>query len=418
MYNKEIEKTVISDGHVYSFKFHSVNKQRIKIFYLITKGNFGGAQRYVFELVKFLPRNHFRTTVIMGDGHELRQRLEKANIEVRQLESLRRDVNLRDDWQTFKALLKILRQEKPDIIHLNSSKIGGLGALAGRLAGVPKIIFTAHGWAFNEKRTWLEKKVILFFHWLTILLCHQVVAVSVKTKKDIERLPLIKNKIVIIYNGLDNPKFFNRFVSRRELSEYFPKEIKRVEKLTRDLQTKFWLGTIAELHSNKGLDILIEAFAITVKKTLGSSLGWSLILVIIGEGQERSSLQKLIRDKRLEDRIFLLGQVPDARSYLKAFDIFALTSRTEALPYAVLEAGMAGLPVVASEVGGIPEIILGPEYGILTPPENIKEVEKSLLYLIKKPEYRKVIASNLKKQVQENFSLKRMLTETIKLYKQ
>ena len=127
-------------------------------------------------------------------------------------------------------------------------------------------------------------------------------------------------------------------------------------------------------------------------------------------------MQKLIRDKRLEGRIFLLGQVPEARNYLKAFDIFTLTSRTEALPYAAIEAGAAGIPVIASEIGGLSEIIPGPEFGILTPPENIKEVEKSLLYMLKKPEYRKLAAGNLKKHVRENFSLKKMVAETIELY--
>jgi glycosyltransferase involved in cell wall biosynthesis len=395
-----------------------VNPKKTKIFYLITKGNFGGAQRYVFELAKHLPLNSFEVTVIMGEGKELKQKLERAHIKVRQLETLKRDVDINADWQTFKTLFKILRQEKPDIIHLNSSKIGGLGALAGRLAGVSKIIFTAHGWAFNEKRTWMAKRVILFFHWLTIILCHQIIAVSIQTKKDIEKLPLTKNKIAVIYNGLDGTKFFNRFVARRELFNYFPQETKQIEKTANSLQTKFWIGTISELHPNKGLDILLEAFANVLRKTLGSSLGWSLILVIIGEGEERMRLQKFIHDKRLEDRIFLLGQVPDARNYLKAFDIFTLTSRTEALPYAILEAGAAGLPIVASEVGGIPEIIPGPEYGILTPPENIKEIEKSLLYMLKKPDYRKLTINNLKKKISNNFSLKKMVIRTIELYQE
>ena len=392
------------------------NIKKTKIFYLITKGNFGGAQRYVFELTQNLPLSHFEISVVMGEGNELRQKLERTGVKVRQLDTLGRDINISADWQTFKTLFRILRQEKPEIIHLNSSKSGLLGALAGRLTGVPQIVFTAHGWSFNEKRSWLAKKVLLLLHWLTIILCHRVIAVSQKTKQDMEKLPFVKNKINVIHNGLDNTKFFNRFVARRELTNYFPKEIRRADESRFDLQTKFWLGTVSELHQNKGLDILIEAFANVVRKMLNSSLGWSLVLVIIGEGEERSKLQKLIRDKRLEGRIFLLGQVPEARNYLKAFDIFTLTSRTEALPYAAIEAGAAGIPVIASEIGGLSEIIPGPEFGILTPPENIKEVEKSLLYMLKKPEYRKLAASNLKKHVRENFSLKKMAAETIELY--
>ena len=110
--------------------------------------------------------------------------------------------------------------------------------------------------------------------------------------------------------------------------------------------------------------------------------------------------------------------MPDARNYLGAFDIFTLTSRTEAMPYSLLEAGAAGLPIIASEVGGIPEVIPDPKFGILTPPENVKEVEKSLLYMLKKPAYRKIAGTNLKKRTSENFSIKKMVEETIVLYEQ
>ncbi len=377
--------------------------RKTKIFYLITKGNFGGAQRYVFELATSLPKNQFEVTVIMGAGDFLRQKLLENKICVIQLANLDRDIHLAKDWKVLMKLWQIFRTEKPDIIHLNSSKIGGLGALAGRLAGIKKIIFTGHGWAFNEKRSLSAKRLIAFSHWLTMVLCHQVIAVSEQTKKDIADWPIIEHKITVIHNGLPNIRFFEKSISRSNLLS--------------GKNDKFWLGTIAELHKNKGLDILIEAFAGTVRAMLGSSLGWSLILVIIGEGEERERLEKLIADKRLTDRVFLLGRIDDARAYLKAFDMFILPSRTEAFPYAPLEAGLAGLPVIASEVGGLPEIIPAPEFGILVPPENIKELEKSLLYMIKRPAYRKIVSANLKKHIQETFSIKKMAEKTIELYR-
>jgi len=377
--------------------------RKTKIFYLITKGSFGGASRYVLELATGLPKGQFDVSVIIGAGDFLREKLESSGIRVIQLNNLGRDISFKDDWSVFWKLWKILRAEKPDIIHLNSSKIGGLGALAGRLAGIKKIIFTGHGWAFNEKRSWLSRKLILLAHWTTVILCHTTIAVSEKTRQDIEQLPLVKNRLVTIYNGLPPIKFFDRAVSRSNL---LPGK-----------SDKFWIGTISELHKNKGLDILIEAFAKVVKEMLGSSLGWSLILVIISDGEEKANLQKLINEKRLDDRIFLLGQIPDARAYLKAFDIFTLTSRTEAFPYTILEAGLAGIPIIASEVGGIPEVITDPEFGILVPPENIKELDKSLLYMIKRDKYRKIVSANLKKRIQENFSIKKMVEKTIELYK-
>ncbi len=375
---------------------------KTKIFYFITKGNFGGAQRYVYDLATSLPKTDFDITVIFGEGKILGEKLVSAGIKTRQISSLQRDVNILAELQSFWNILSILLKERPDVIHLNSSKIGGLGALAGRLARIPKIIFTVHGLATNEDRPSWQKILIKFSHWLSMILSHEIITVSDSLKKEIVNWSGLRDKVTTIHNGLGPAKLFERSISRKEILG--------------KSNDRFWIGTISELHKNKGLDYLIEAFTATVRALLGNSLGWSLNLVIIGEGEERARLEKLIKDKRMDDRIFLVGRVEDARSYLKAFDIFTLTSRTEALPYSILEAGLAGLPVIASEVGGIPELITDAEQGILVPKGNIEEIKKSLLFMIKKKEYRHLAGMNLKHQVQQNFSLKQMLEKTITIY--
>lgn len=376
--------------------------EKTKIFYFITKGNFGGAQRYVYDLATGLPKNDFDTMVIFGEGEILGKKLAGAGIKTKQIKPLQRDINILAEFQSFWEIWLLLLKERPEIIHLNSSKIGGLGALAGRLAGTPKIIFTVHGLATNEDRPAWQKTLIKFSHWLGMVFCHEIITVSDSLKKEIINWYGLKNKVTTIHNGLNPSKLFERSIARKEI-------LGKVD-------NKFWIGTISELHKNKGLDYLIEAFTSTVRSLLGNSLGWSLNLVIVGEGEERANLEKLIKDKRMDDRIFLPGRIEDARSYLKAFDIFTLTSRTEALPYSLLEASLASLPVIASEVGGIPELITDAELGILVPRGNIEEIKKSLLFMIKKKEYRKLAGANLKHQVQENFSLKQMLEKTIILY--
>jgi len=377
-------------------------EKRTKIFYLITKGNFGGAQRYVYELASSLPTSDYEVSVILGEGETLAKKLTEKNIRVVSLPELSRNINLASDWSVFWSLYRIFRRERPDIIHLNSSKIGGLGSLAGRLAGIKKIIFTGHGWPFNEKRPWWQKKILTFFSWLTIVFSHQTILVAKSLMKPISAWPLTTGKLKIIHNGID----YINFLSERDARTL----------LLPNKADKFWIGTVAELHPNKGLDILIEAFARLVKDMLGSQTGWSLYLVIIGEGEERARLEKIISDKRLDGRIILLGQVEEARKYLRAFDVFVLPSRTEALPYALLEAGSAGVPIVASEVGGIPEIIPDAEYGLLVPPENIHELEKSLKYMVIKDHYRALVSHKIQDFIRTNFSQKEMAEETIKLY--
>jgi hypothetical protein len=174
-----------------------------KILYCITKGNFGGAQRYVYDLATHMDKNQYEIVVLCGEGETLPKKITEKNIRVVRLNSLKRDISIVNEIRSFIEIYKIFKKEKPDIIHLNSSKMGGIGAFIGRIAGVKNIIFTAHGFAFNEKRPIWQKIILIFFHHLTILLTHKTIMVSEKTKKDIDYLPFIKNKLVKIYNGID-----------------------------------------------------------------------------------------------------------------------------------------------------------------------------------------------------------------------
>jgi len=384
-----------------------------KIFYLITKGNMGGAQRYVYDLATNLPVDNFDVTVITGDlpaqagGGELERKLKIANIKTHKIDGLIRDVSLTNEWQVFWQLIKLFKAERPDIIHLNSSKIGALGALAGRLTGVKKIIFTGHGWAFNEKRPWWQRMIIYKLHWLTVFLSHTTIAVSEKTKEQLSRLPLIKNKFVVIHNGLSPVNYLSREEAREELALKIWKKGFDQESLNKILI----IGTIAELHKNKGIDFLIKTIS-ELQEKIPDTLVW-----IIGDGEEKDNLRELIKTKKLKDRVFLLGKVDNAKKYLKAFDIFTLTSRTEAFPYVLLEAGQANLPVIASTVGGIPEVISDFNLGLLVRPGNTKEIKLALTRLIDNPNERHLFGKNLAKKVNKEFTVNKMVKQTIELYK-
>jgi glycosyltransferase involved in cell wall biosynthesis len=391
--------------------------QKLKIFYLITKGNFGGAQHYVYDLATNLPKEQFETTVVMGDsprrsgaeagGGELEKQLKISGIKTKKIDGLIRDVSFLNEWRVFWQLIKLFRQEKPDIIHLNSSKIAGLGALAGRLTGIKKIIFTGHGWAFNEDRSWWQKIIIYKLHWLTVVLSHVTIAVSEKTKNQLASLPFIKNKFVVIHNGLASTNYLPRETARQELAEKIWKKGFDQASLNKVLI----IGTIAELHKNKGLDFLIQALA-QIKDRLPNTLVW-----IIGDGEEKDNLRELIKINHLKDQVFLLGRINgEAKPYLKAFDIFTLTSRTEAFPYVILEAGQAGLPIIASNVGGIPEVISDFNLGMLIRPGNIKEIKLALTRLIDNPAERNFLGKNIAKKINKEFTVEKMVRETIALY--
>lgn len=380
--------------------------KKIKILYCITKSNWGGAQKYVYDLATSLPKDSYEVAVVLGGEGTLAEKLRLSGIRTISIENLSRNISFLKDLSVLFKLIKIFRKERPDIIHLNSSKMGQLGTLAGRVARVPKIIFTGHGWAFNEDRSKLQKKIIYLLHLLTIALAHQTIAVSEQTKNQIAKGNSYSHKIITIRNGLAEINFFDRAIARKKIQAKLPFDF--------EVKDRLWLGTISELHKNKGLKYLIEAIhLLDVAADDRSSLP---MVIIIGDGEKREKLEQRITRYNLEDTIFLVGRIDEAERYLKAFDIFTLTSITEALPYVILEAGQAGLPIIASGVGGIPEIINDMENGILVRPKEPEEIVKAINFLLEKPDKMKLFGQNIEKKIRADFSKETMVKKTMELY--
>jgi glycosyltransferase involved in cell wall biosynthesis len=367
----------------------------MRVFIAITKSNLGGAQRYVYDLATFLAKEHEVTVVCGGEG-ELVKKLEAEKIKVTSLPHLGRDVSLTNDYKTFFDLYHLLKHEKPDVLHLNSSKMGLLGALAGRLAGVKKIIFTAHGFEFNAPRPGYQKIFFKILYWKLFLFVDKIICVSERVASDIKHWPLVKSKLVVIHNGIEPFTLISRNAAREQLVAQLRHEI-------------LLIGTLAELHKVKGLDVALEAFA---KEFSGKPVEF----VILGSGDEEKSLKTLAEKLKIEKQVHFRGFVPNAREFLSGLDIFSFSSRSEGLPYALLEAGLASLPVVATRVGGIPEVIEDDQSGLLVPRDNPDSLAKAYRTLADSPEKRKTLGENLKKTVTNQFAKDSLLRHTSDLY--
>ncbi|HEY9481100.1 MAG TPA: glycosyltransferase family 4 protein [Candidatus Paceibacterota bacterium] len=380
---------------------------RQKVLYFITKSNSGGAQRYVFDLATSLPKANFEALVAAGGAPEspLLRRLSEAGVRVIPIISLQRDVSVWADTKSFFEMFRICRMERPQVVHVNSSKAGGLGALCARLAGVPRIVFTCHGWAFNEERPWLSRTAIRFLSWLTVMLSHITIAVSNRDFIDGKKMPFCASKMFLVHNGIAEPQFKNRDLARASLAAVG--KLSGIE-FPRD---SLLFGAIGELHKNKGYEYMIRAFAIARK-----SRNFPYRLIIMGTGEEKENLKKLISSLDLETDIALLGHVENAASFLPAFDAFTLTSIKEGLPYTVIEAGFAGLPVVATNVGGVKEMIEDMKTGILVQTRKPDDIAQGLLLLAKDPERALTYGAALREKVRAEFSLEQMIEKTVKVY--
>jgi len=361
----------------------------LKAIYVITKATWGGAQKYVWDLITHAPAFGYEPVLLYGEEGLLADRARAQGIRLIRLPSLVRNPSPLQDLRTKKDLAQIFRNEKPAVVHLNSSKAGFLGALAARRAKVPKIVFTAHGWAFNEDRSAFSKALFGFLQFLTVRMSHATIAVSSAVADEARGWA---RDIVTIRNGIAPIPFLPKEEARARLKAIDP-----------SLHTDgIWVGTVAELHRNKGLDIGIKGW-----REAKVDAQW----VIIGGGEEEKVLKKAAPSS-----VHFLGFVPDAATYLSAFDLFLLPSRTEALAYVILEAGMAGVPVIASRVGGIRESIGDATPGALFEAEDPHALATALEKMLRNPEMLRIAGEALKAHVSKHFSLERMLKDTFRLY--
>lgn len=365
-----------------------------KVLIAITKSNMGGAGQYVCDLALNLPKNQFEVEVLAGGAGKLHELLKEAGIKSSSIIEMSRDIKLIQEIHSFFFLVKFLKKNKFDIIHTNSPKMGGLGSLAARIAGIPRIIYTAHGWTMLEKRPLWQKILIYIFSYLTVVFSRKTIVSTKLDEKIGKKMPFVKNKIYYLHNGLRKINFLTRKDAEEKLS------LKKFEE-----DTPLRIVTIAELHKNKNYKLAIESVAKLYEK------GANIIYYIIGEGEERNNLIKLIRELKAENYIKLQGSVENASEYLKAFDIFLLTSEKEGLPSVILEAGLAGLKIVAKDVGGIGDILNG-GYGTLLKSDSPEDFAKSIL----KVGSEEGQSDKLKTRVEQEYSLQKFIEAIVDIY--
>jgi glycosyltransferase involved in cell wall biosynthesis len=386
------------------------DKSRKKVLYIITKSAWGGAGKYVYDLATNLPKGDFEVFVAAcpaiggaSDKGELAKKIIETGIPYYEIRNFQRDINIFKEIFSYFEIIILLLKIRPDIIHVNSSKAGGIVGVATWDYKIMtfnfgvKNIFTAHGWAFHESRPKWQILLIKLFTKITCFYYSKIICVS-----EFDRLSAIKNhiaparKLITIHNGIDYQKI--SFLKRNEAQE---KLLGKTSPLV--------IGTIAEWTKNKGLFYFLEALLKIKNKN------FDVVLIGSGQNPDKEKMYDFVKNHNLKN-IHLIEWIPNAVSYLKAFDIFVLPSLKEGLPYTLLEAGLAELPVISTKVGGIPEII-GHDEGILVNAGDSDVLAEKIEELINNPEKRKLMATALWHKIIGEFSLEKMLISTLSTYK-
>ena len=382
--------------------------ERMKILYVVTKSVWGGAQRYVFDLATRLDAGPFDVLVATGGNGPLIERLQDAGIRTESLPALSRDINPFVEIRAFWSLFCLYRRERPLIIHLSSSKAGGVGAAAALLhkivagAWETRVIFTVHGWPFNEDRPRWQRIIIFVASWLSTLWQDRVIIIDTADYRTARRF-IPEGKLALIFHGIEKIDFLSRPSSRAFFGERIGIPIGSNDIL---------IGVNAELTKNKGQTHLIDAAAII--RDRHPHFSWKMLF--ISDGEDRAKLEAKIARLGLDDHIFLPGFVTDVKRYLKGLDIFVLPSVKEGLPYAIMEAMAAGTPIIASRVGGIPDLIRSGESGLLVPPKNPDALADAIGQLIKDNALASRLGLNAAASATRSFPMHVMISRTTALY--
>ena len=377
---------------------------KTKVLFVITKNDVGGAQKYALDLANYLDPNRFEIKTLYG-GQNLKW---LSN----QIWPKRLFLN---DWLAITELIKAYNLEKPRLIHLNSSKAGILGALAAFIYNKSnwthksyrtntKVIFTAHGWVFNPTNALScpARWFYILLHKLAALFQDKIICVSEYDYQLALNYGIApKTKLETIYNGI-NPdiKFLEKEVARKEILKKLP-----ITNYQLPINST-WVGSIGRLVKEKNYETFIQA----------ASLIPNANFFIVGGGSEEKKLRATCYELRTKN-VFFIEPTGHDSCYLKAFDIFAMSSVKEGLPYILLEAMAASLPAVVTEAGGMPEMIQNHENGLMVTQRNPEMLAKAIQGLIANPSVATVLGKTAKKAVQEKFSLNKMTDKTETLYK-
>ena len=363
--------------------------QAIKILYVITTGHSGGAKTHLYELCTRLP-GCFSPIVIMGHPGTLEDRLVRAGVPVHIIPSLQREISLKKDIEAYRQLCAMVRSLQPDLLCLHSSKAGILGRLAAHRLGIPAV-FTAHGWAFAEGVPPLQRFFYRQIERLAGRYCQCIICVSDYDYRLARRYNVAPpGCLAVVHNG----------IAAEPIPSSTPHDGPRPVRII----------MVARFAPQKNQLLLLEA-----ANRLPAHQPFEIILV--GDGPLLPTVQDHAARLPIAGKVHFLGNREDVGQLLRDSDIFVLSSWWEGFPITILEAMRAGLPVVASDVGGCREAVVDGQTGFLFEPGDVQTLSQRLSELTADQELRRQMGLAGQEWFITRFTADKMVEDTVKIYK-
>jgi glycosyltransferase involved in cell wall biosynthesis len=378
---------------------------KIKIVQIITRLDKGGSAKILLELSRNLNKSKFDLKIISGLTKNPQEDLDKftkdTGIEIIFVKSLQRNISIFLDIISLYRLYLLLKKYKPDIVHAHTSKAGFLGRLAARLAGVRIIIYMPHGHIFYGYANCPVTYLFIILERFAAKFTTRVVTITnIEKQEFIKRRIGTEDKFVTIHNGLD-------------LKNYQAIDVNGLLALKDNLQIQpgiSVISVISRLEPVKGIDIFIRAL-VGVNKVFPSFLA-----LIVGDGSLKEQLKTLSKDLNLDSKILFLGFLKNVRDIIYLSDLVVNPARNEGLGLAIIEAGALGKTVVATRVGGVPEVVEDNKTGILVESKNPESLALGIIRVLQNKEFAQGLGQKAKEKVSKEFSQDKMISEFEKLY--
>lgn len=363
----------------------------MKILYVITKSEIGGAQTHLMEVVRYMHRAGHDVLVVTGTTGWLTNELAAIGVDYEILPDMVREINPAKDIKTINYICHILADKHPDIIHCHSSKAGIVGRIAGAIKNVPAV-FTAHGWAFTSGVSPAKRIIYAAIEHMMLGITRKVICVSEFDRQLAKRWFLHNyNRIVTVHNGIADKKF----------------SISTVRKYSLPLK----LVSVARFSHQKNNMELIKAV-----EQINKLYSDNLQLNMVGDGPLLSESQVYVTSHKLENDVHFLGSRTDVDDILNQNDIFCLISNYEGLPISIIEAMRTEMPIIASDVGGVNELVQDGVNGFLIPRGNISELVEKLKYILEHKELIKFMGEASRKIYEEEYTADRMNQKILSVY--
>lgn len=312
---------------------------------------------------------------------------------------LRGEISPREDLAVLKALISIIKRNMVDVVHAHGFKAGLVGRLAAKAAGAPAVVLTVHGSVLQDRRAGWQKGMFSLSERLLAAFTDRIITVSAALGREMPGGERIRpEKIVTIYNGI-SPGDYSHCSDRKYL-----------HRATGIPEGKKVVGTVARLAPQKGVECFIRAASIVAGKQEDT------VFLVAGDGPLRPDLERLAAENNLSGRLYMVGERRDIQMIMPCLDVFVLASVTEGLPLTVLEAMAARRPVVATRVGGIPEVVSDGINGVLVSPGDVRGMAGAIIGLLEDPAGSGIMGEEGRNLVVGQFTVKKMVKSTENVY--